>query len=526
MNPQKSIQCLLLLLWLFAFSNSEAQDAVASKKSTFVIDVARKVTFSFNQEDKTYKIGVYGTGRELKDFTFALEAIAKSGAKVHGKPLEIFHFKRMKQVEPVELLYVSGDSKIRISSFNEQMENHPYFLVTENFPFGASNFNMTMNKDDEILYEMNYNALREKGFKLSDDLVNSKNRVLNEKQWKEKLVRAEKLVEKVEEESEIQKGIVREQTDTIAKQKVEMKKQGEVLELKEQMIDSQRKFLLLACAFTLIASALTFVLFKLYTERNRISEELKYKNEHIISSINYAKRIQNSTLPAKNLFSLFLPESFILFKPKDIISGDFYWLEAEGDKVFFAVADCTGHGVPGAMISVMCSNLLSKAVRELNLREPNEILDQAVLLLEDTFVKSSEEMNDGMDISLCSYDIQTKELKYAGAYGSLNLITKNGLETIKGDRQPVGNHVVRKPFTNHTLQIEKGDCLYLSSDGYADQFGGPKNRKFMVKAFRKLLFDIHRKSMSEQEKELNDMFEYWKGKHSQIDDVCVMGIRF
>ncbi|MFT5914535.1 MAG: serine phosphatase RsbU (regulator of sigma subunit) [Flammeovirgaceae bacterium] len=276
----------------------------------------------------------------------------------------------------------------------------------------------------------------------------------------------------------------------------------------------------------MLAGALIFVSQKLYAERRKVFLELESKNNSIISSINYAKRIQNSTLPARNLFSLFLPESFIFCKPKDIVSGDFYWLEAGGEKVFFAVADCTGHGVPGAMMSVMCSNLLTKAVMEMNLQEPNEILDKAVELLEDTFVKSSEDVKDGMDITLCSYDIRKKELKYAGAYGALNLINKNGLQVIKGDRQPVGSHHFRKPFTNHVIQTEEGDCVYLTSDGFADQFGGPKEKKFMVKAFRLLLLDINKKPMQEQASILNETFGNWKGDLPQIEDVCVMGVRF
>jgi serine phosphatase RsbU (regulator of sigma subunit) len=147
-------------------------------------------------------------------------------------------------------------------------------------------------------------------------------------------------------------------------------------------------------------------------------------------------------------------------------------------------------------------------------------------LLEDTFVKSSEDVKDGMDITLCSYDIRKKELKYAGAYGALNLINKNGLQVIKGDRQPVGSHHFRKPFTNHVIQTEEGDCVYLTSDGFADQFGGPKEKKFMVKAFRLLLLDINKKPMQEQASILNETFGNWKGDLPQIEDVCVMGVRF
>ncbi len=509
----------LLYLFLCLFLPAKAQEEVVfDAKADFIIDIGRKITLPRNPKSKTYKIGVYGHEREVKKLYRSLENRMGS-TKVHGKQLEVFLFKRMSQVEQVDLLYVSGNSKIRISSLNEKLNKSPYFIVTENFPFGTSAFNFKVGKDNQILYEIQPKAVSSNGTRINPVVLSSPKRIVTKKDWENELKR-------VKQEVIVQQKTVEEQKDTISKQQVEIKKQGEDLEVKENTIGNQRKFLLLALLILVLAGALLFVFQKLYAERKRVSVELERKNKSIISSINYAKRIQDSILPAKKLFGLFLTESFILFKPKDIVSGDFYWLETNGDKVFFAVADCTGHGVPGAMMSVMCSNLLTKAVMEMNLQEPNEILDKAVELLEDTFVKSSEDMKDGMDITLCSYDIRKKELKYAGAYGALNLINKGKLQVIKGDRQPVGSHHFRKPFTNHTIQIEKGDCLYLSSDGFADQFGGPKNRKFMVTAFRLLLLDIHRKPMEEQEQVLKDSFQNWKGKHSQIDDVCVMGIRF
>lgn len=249
------------------------------------------------------------------------------------------------------------------------------------------------------------------------------------------------------------------------------------------------------------------------------------KNREVIDSIQYAKRIQSAVLPSPGFISRNLEESFVLYKPKDIVAGDFYWMEAEGGKVFFTAADCTGHGVPGAMVSVMCSHALTKAVKELGLQQPSRILDKTVELLEERFARSEEEVNDGMDLALCSIDIQNNLLEYAGANNPLYYIRDGELQIIKADKQPVGKYSDRKPYTNHQLEMRKGDCYYVFTDGYPDQFGGSNGKKFKYKAFRDLLLSVHDKPMTEQHDIINQVFEDWKGELEQIDDVCVFGVR-
>lgn len=249
------------------------------------------------------------------------------------------------------------------------------------------------------------------------------------------------------------------------------------------------------------------------------------KNKEILDSIRYAKRIQSAILPPQKLVKQYLHDSFILYKPKDIVAGDFYWMEHEGDKLLFTAADCTGHGVPGAIVSVMCSNLLTKAVKELNILEPAKILDKTVDLLEARLSKSEEEIGDGMDLALCSLDLKSGKLEYSGANNPLYYIRNGELHEIKADKQPVGKYINRKPFTNHTIEVQKGDCFYIFSDGYADQFGGPSGKKFKYVAFKKLLLDIHNKPMEEQMNILDRNFEEWKGDLEQIDDICVIGLR-
>lgn len=255
--------------------------------------------------------------------------------------------------------------------------------------------------------------------------------------------------------------------------------------------------------------------------------ELEEKTKEITDSINYAKRIQDAILPSMNAVKTSLTQSFILYKPKDIVAGDFYWMENKHDLVLFAAADCTGHGVPGALVSVLCSNALNRAVNESGLTKPSAILDKTLEIILTQFENSGEDVKDGMDIAICSYQPSTRKLEYAGAQNPLYIVRKDAteLEEIKGDKQPIGKYSTRKDFTNHTTILNPGDKIYLSSDGYADQLGGERGKKFKSINFKKLLLDVRSKSMEEQQKILNMTFENWRGDLEQLDDVCVLGFQ-
>lgn len=252
-------------------------------------------------------------------------------------------------------------------------------------------------------------------------------------------------------------------------------------------------------------------------------EEVEEKNKEILDSINYAKRIQTAILPAPHLVNDYLKESFILYKPKDIVAGDFYWMEKKEDLVLFAAADCTGHGVPGAMVSVVCHNGLNRAVREYALNEPGEILDKTREIVVQEFEKSDEEVQDGMDIALCS--LQGMKLEYAGANNPLWILRNGEILETKANKQPIGKYDLPKPYTTHQLNLQKGDTIYIFSDGYADQFGGEKGKKLKAKAFKELLLQVQHLSMQEQKDFLNQAFEDWKGDLDQIDDICVIGVK-
>ena len=257
-------------------------------------------------------------------------------------------------------------------------------------------------------------------------------------------------------------------------------------------------------------------------EQKELVEE---KNKDILDSINYAKRLQDAILPPLSSIRQYLPGSFLLYKPKDIVAGDFYWLEQVGDITFIAAADCTGHGVPGALVSVVCSNALNRTVKEFRITEPGKILDKVRELVVETFEKSENNVQDGMDISLCSIGTKTKEVKWSGAYNSLWYVQNGQMHEVAADKQPIGKHDKPQPFHSHNLDLQKGDTLYLFTDGYADQFGGPKGKKFKYKKLQDLLLANAFKSMDEQKHVLESNLDDWKGNLEQVDDILVIGIR-
>jgi len=257
-------------------------------------------------------------------------------------------------------------------------------------------------------------------------------------------------------------------------------------------------------------------------------ETVKEQKENILESIHYAKRIQGATLPSMEIAENLLPEHFILFKPRDIVSGDYYWLTQIEGKTIVVVADCTGHGVPGAFMSMLGISILNQLVNNHNLLHANEILE----LMRDNVKKSlrqddhDSESKDGMDMALIIFDFENKKLEFAGANNPLYIIRNNELIKLDADKMPIGVYVVDdRKFNLHEMDIQEGDCYYTFSDGFVDQVGGESNRKFMRKNFTELLLKIHESPMAEQKVLLDETIENWKGKNEQVDDILVFGIR-
>ena len=262
-------------------------------------------------------------------------------------------------------------------------------------------------------------------------------------------------------------------------------------------------------------------------ERSR-DEIAKYAKD-ITASIKYAKRIQKAIFPAPQDVKDIFPESFVLFQSKDLVSGDFYFAEKVGTKRLFTAVDCTGHGVPGGFMSIVANNLLHQAINQIGLTKPSEILEYLNLGVTNTLHQTYEEsaVKDGMDIAFCCWDTKTDILEFAGAYNPLYLFRNGELIEYKGNRFPVGTFVGEeiRQFTNHTIKLKKGDVLYVFSDGYADQFGGPDGKKFKLRRFKSMLHEIHAQPMDKQYELSKKLLANWMGNLEQIDDIVLMGVR-
>ena len=327
-------------------------------------------------------------------------------------------------------------------------------------------------------------------------------------------------------------------TDSIEQaKKVEIFNQK--VEAEQYKVASQKKLTLVFSIGFVLMMILAVFIFKEYRakkksylviQQQKIEVEkqkqlVEEKNKEISDSITYAKRIQEAILPSRYSLTEHLKNGFVLYKPKDIVSGDFYWMENYKNHIYFAAADCTGHGVPGAMVSVVCANALSKALLEENQTETGKLLDRTRELVVERFTKNDENVKDGMDISLCR--ISNNQLQWSGANNPLWIIRKNGkeVEEIKANKQPIGKTDNSSPFTAHEIQLNPEDTIYIFTDGFADQFGGEKGKKFMYKQLKELLLTIQHLKMDEQREKLNQAFINWQGSQEQVDDVCIIGVR-
>ncbi len=256
-------------------------------------------------------------------------------------------------------------------------------------------------------------------------------------------------------------------------------------------------------------------------------EEIEEKNQHITSSIEYASRIQKALLPPEELISKYLPDHFILYKPRDIVSGDFYWLKQIDDYTVYAAADCTGHGVPGAFMSMLGISFLNEIVTKKHKNKPSDILNELREKVKASLRQTGKdnESKDGMDIAVCVIDNKNMTLEYAGAYNPAYIIREGELHEIKATRNPIGIYLRETSFENHIFQLEKGDVIYIFSDGYVDQFGGATNSKFKASNFKSLLLDIFDKPLKEQAEILDKTILEWRGDAEQTDDIVIFGVR-
>jgi serine phosphatase RsbU (regulator of sigma subunit) len=320
------------------------------------------------------------------------------------------------------------------------------------------------------------------------------------------------------------------------------KKQKEIeLLTKDQEVKNERIARQNIITYTIVAGLvlvliLTFISFKRYREKKKANIEITHqkeiielKNKEILDSIHYAKRIQRALLASDKLLNSNLPEHFVLYKPKDIVSGDFYWAQqATNNRFLLATCDCTGHGVPGAFMSLLNISKLNETVIERRVTQPdlifNNVREEIIHALNHD--GSTNDAKDGMDAILCSFDFKNMKMELVAANNPVIIIRNNELIEIKPDKFPVGLHQGElKPFTLKSFDLQKGDVIYTFTDGYPDQFGGPNAKKLMSKNFKEILLKGHMNDMLAQKENLNSIFENWRGELEQLDDVLVIGVR-
>ncbi|MBI3520481.1 MAG: SpoIIE family protein phosphatase [Bacteroidetes bacterium] len=352
-------------------------------------------------------------------------------------------------------------------------------------------------------------------------------------------------IEKIKSINDIEHKLqLTEKEKIIAEQSLSLEKE------KVALASSKNNALILIAGLIIIGIAFIFLFYhnsktkKLFSlikkqklEVEHQKEIIEIKNKDVMDSIHYAKYIQGSMLPSSKAMNTLFPENFVLYKPKDVVAGDFYWTETIDHKPVLAVCDCTGHGVPGAMVSIVACNALNRAIKEFKLSNPALIFDKVNELMQETFSKSDYEVSDGMDGVLCIFDHTAMKLHVAAANNPVWIVSQPAIKTnlweepwqlsqVTADKRPIGKFKEEvSPFTLKTISIEKGEMIYLFSDGYADQFGGPKGKKFKYKQLQELLTLVAKKPLQEQHDILNKTIEDWRGNLDQVDDILVVGIR-
>lgn len=379
------------------------------------------------------------------------------------------------------------------------------------------------SREDEIRQKTEVLNIQQTEIESQKRTIASQSRAID---VQEKEVREQRAILTEQEES------IRSKEKSISLKEEEIRKQDEKIVVQAEAIQKQRIIIIAAVLALLLVSGLVYFIWRNYQNKKRANillqaqrDQIAYQKKHITDSIQYAKRIQTAILPSLELFSHNL-EHFVLFKPRDIVSGDFYWAEEIDGKYMIVTADCTGHGVPGALMSMLGISLLNEIILSKKISRPDLVLNE----LRDKIIEALKQepgnlLKDGMDMTICLCDQETGILEFSGANNPIYLISDGILTQIKGDMMPVAIHDEMPPFSLHRLEIKTGDSFYTFSDGYVDQFGGPLQKKFMAKNFKNLLLSVQNLSMIEQGNHLDEVFEEFRKELEQVDDVVVIGVR-
>ena len=417
------------------------------------------------------------------------------------------------QIEQGKLDYALNLEKVKSKSLAEQLESQQQMIeMTTNF---LTNFSESEKK-------------QRKEIELKNQELETKTQKIKEQQEISDTLYKE--LQKSNHKLKVQKDYLEATMNDLQKNNDEIQMQKDYLQVMvKDLEENQGALERQKSSLEVMVKALESNL-EVEKQKNRLEQELQELGlayEDITASITYAKRIQDAMLPKPSLLELYFEDYLIFFKPRDIVSGDFYWFTQEGNKIIFVAADCTGHGVPGALMSMLGINLLSEIVSNKKNTSPEKILNLLDMGINYILDQKKTKNNDGMDIAICTIDLETKTLEYAGAHNPLLIIQDNEPTVVTADRLGVGGYDSRKKsvFKKHSILIEKPTTIYIYSDGYQDQFGGNEKRKFMSKNFRKLLTKIHQKPMQEQKKILNTTLEEWQDGQTQVDDILILGLQ-
>ena len=299
-----------------------------------------------------------------------------------------------------------------------------------------------------------------------------------------------------------------------------------LLHLTTKILNKMNLVLLIFNFLCLIVFVIYFLkLKKAKAELSTQVEKYESQKSEFLDSITNAQRIQRAVLPAKETMDRFLEEYFIFYQPRDIVSGDFYWFEYYNCKLYIAVADCTGHGVPGAMMSLICNNALLRALYDDGSQSTGELLNNTRVHVIENLSKGKFNISDGMDISLCCVDFLEYSIEWSGANNPIWIIRNGEFIELKPNKCSIGKDINHHEFTTHCLNLSESDILYLFSDGYKDQFGGSENKKFLSKRFKQMIADVSIHPMSKQSELIEQNLREWMGNNPQVDDICVMGIK-
>lgn len=582
-NRLKKTGVLLLACFAFAFNSSAQFSRSDESVATSIYTIMLNTTWENQASFQTFQIGVLDNDTSF----FSIVRKKYEGITLKGKKVSVIHFKNPDAISSTQVLCVDKKFNKKIDRIAKAIAGNHTLLITNSSKdddYVMVNFNGRLKKDD---FSINQANMEKAGLKPTnqfeeymegtiqwEELLNeSKEKLAKEHEKvvaKDRTIKVQKarisyqelsLEEKVRMLDE-QSNVLEEQAKKLEKQALAIQDQDKTLSNQKRRIEAQkgqineqlhelgmqRVILIMGCVVLLLILGIAYVLYRSSLQRKKsivqlseqhaIVTEQKDQIEKILfeltDSIRYALRIQNAVLPSEQTIRGTIPgEFFVMYKPKDIVSGDFFFVDRRGDWTLVAVADCTGHGVPGAFVSMLCISLLNEIVKQQEITRAdiilNELRDKVINSLQQKGIQG--EQMDGMDISLLLINNKTLKCHWSGANNPLYIVSSESrqLEELKPDKRPIAIYPDMKKFTNHELVANRGDVFYLFTDGYSDQFGGEKGKKFMSRNFKNLLAEHAHKPMSEQEKILDSTIEKWKAGNGagfeQIDDITVLGIR-